>query len=100
MPLTLRAVIAYGVGVSFCRWLNAVKAAAPFVRTAISRNRSDPGKAVAPKSRMAVNTPALTGTEEVLTVPPICAPPVGAVHKLKFRSYEPVAALGPSARRP
>src|ERR1039458_5018178 len=58
-PLTLPALMAYGVGVMACRGATVLKVPLPLVRTASSSQRFAPGK-FAPKSTVTVNRPLLT----------------------------------------
>src|SRR5258706_8368744 len=59
-PVTLAAVIAYGVEVNLWRGFKVVKARLPLLRTPISSHRSAPGKMPGPKSSTTVKSPLLT----------------------------------------
>jgi hypothetical protein len=73
--------------VSFCRGARISNTAAePFVRVAISSQRSAPGKIPAPKSTLTVNKPLVTETAEFVTGPLITAPPTFVANRVKVRS--------------
>ena len=66
-----RLRIAYGVEVICCRGESRVKELPPLTLAPISRKRSAPEKAFAPKFSVTVKIPPLTETFEIVCVGPI-----------------------------
>jgi len=77
---------AFGDGVSSWRGVSSVYETAAGSFTPISSQRFVPANAVAPKSRLVVNSPALTVTPGFVTVAPTWAPAVTASKSVNCRS--------------
>src|SRR5215475_1643895 len=81
--------IAYGVDRTCCRGESCVGGPGlPFGLTLISRNRLEPLKAPAPKSRVTVKIPSTTATLWRLCGEPIWVPFVGASQSVRVKSYK------------
>lgn len=92
--------MAYGVELICCRGLSVVKLPVPAGRTAMSRKRSAPGNADAPKSSCTGKTPFVTVTADLVSVPPIWVPLAAASKSPKVRSYEPSGSVPPLLSSP